>query len=534
MTSRTGVIAGGSGSLPDDMLLDKYKVSNVEFDPDEYDKFARRTLADFRPDAPFLESDQPRDPSDRGSGTLSTMRISLRENGWRAEESPWLEEGQFLDHHALERDPRGVNNEPDFNEYKRQSIARAPYIKFYKDDDFSVPESGINPVRMVEMRRQSQGFLAKRMTNFDESKESWHNGGIKRGGLTSRVVFQTNSGAILDLAEATAKNRQDLVDRASNALPSVLRWSGPDHRIKIASYSDIRPMIDIKETNYSANREKAELDHARNKQINGDMKNKFMALLITDLEGMRQNKQLVTHGAVYGDSEVQQTRQANQKLNPEDIYKLIQISAPLPENATFDDAKNRSKMTNGDFRVALSSTKMNHEIVESINSAVRKRVDLKTGDLREQIAQSAADYGLYNDSSNRKNGDLPAPTQNRHGLDTQFKEESKTIRNFAHIKPMTYHPTIDRTKFEDLRNDSWQGTQPGRTSKKTGKAATRENFEHTAPIFQFNDAPAKYAMDRQARGRAQVSVNDIVNKQSKNNNATNTLANLKQKVLDQF
>ena len=91
MTARTGVIAGSSGAIPDDMLLDKYRVTDIEFDENEYNNFARRTLADFRPDAPFLESDQPRDPSDRGSGNLSAMKISLRENGFvRKQHHGWM------------------------------------------------------------------------------------------------------------------------------------------------------------------------------------------------------------------------------------------------------------------------------------------------------------------------------------------------------------------------------------------------------------------------------------------------------------
>lgn len=534
MTSRTGRISGDFGGLPDDMLMDKFRISDVDFDESEYDNFARRTLADYRPDAPFFESDQPRDPSDRGSGNQSEMRISLRENGSRTEHMPWLEEGQFLDHHALERDPRGVNNMPDFNEYKRQAQFRGAYIKFYKDDDFSIPESAINPARMVEIRRSNQKNLASRMTNFDESMDAWHNGGKKRGGLKSRVVFQTNSGVILDLAEATVRNKQDLVDKASNSLPSILRWSGPDHRIKIASYSDIRPMMNITDYKVTANREIAELDHKRDKQINGDMQNKFLALLITDLEGLRSNKQLVTQGAVYGDSEVEQTRQSNKKLNLEDIYKFTQMSAPLPDSANFSDATNRAKNNEQDFRAALAATKVNHEMAESVNNAIRKKVEIVSDDLRNLVAQSAADYGFYSTDTNRKIGSLANPTQNRESLDTRHIEESKTIKNFAGIKPMTYHPTIKRTNFEDLRNDSWRGDQPGRKTKKDTRNIARDQFEHTADVFQFGDAPTRFAKDPDRRKRQQVSINDLINKQSKNNQMKDPTSDLKKRVLDQF
>jgi hypothetical protein len=532
MTARTGVIAGSSGAIPDDMLLDKYRVTDIEFDENEYNNFARRTLADFRPDAPFLESDQPRDPSDRGSGNLSAMKISLRENGFRSEATPWLDEGQFLDHHALERDPRGASNMPDFNEYKRQSQARGPYIKFFKDDDFSVPESGINPKEMTRLRRSNQHDLAKRLIIFDESKDAWHNGGIKRGGLTSRVVFQTNSGVILNLADATAANRRDLVDRASNSLPSILRSSGPDHRIKIASYSNIRPMIHIADTDYTANRTNAENDHVRHKQIEGDMKNKFMALLIADLEGQRENKQLVAQGAVYSDSDAQQNRQVNQKLNPEDIYKLTQISGPLPENATFADASIRSSMTNPDLRVALSSTKTNHEMAESINNAIRNRTELQTDDLREKIIRSADDYGVYFEKSNRRREEKTDPTQNRHSLDVRHIEDSKSIKNFSNIKPMIYHPTIKRTNFETLNNDSWKNKV--RERKKTAKHIQKTDVEHTTNIFHFNDAPTKHVKGASRDTRKHIITNDIINKQSKNNTAPDRTRDIKQKILDSF
>lgn len=532
MTSRTGVIAGSYGALPDDMLMAKYQVTDIEFDENEYNNYARRTLSDFRPDAPYLESDQARDPADRGSGNLSTMRINLRENGFRSDASPWLEEGQFLEHEALERDPRGTSNMPDFNEYKRQSQARAPYIKFYDDNDFSIPESGINPVEMTRIRRSNQHDLAKRLTIFDESKDAWHNGGIKRGGLTSKVVFQTNSGVIVNLSEATVRNRQDIVDRASNSMPSMMRYSGPDHRIKIASYSKIRPMIHIADIDHAANRANADLDHLRHKQIEGDMKNKYMALLITDLEGLRKNKQMVTHGAVYSDSEVQQIRQMQTKLNPEDLFKLVQISGPLPENATFGDAANRSSMTNPDLRTALLATKTNHEMAESVNNAIRNRVELQTDDLRDKIAQSAADYGIYTTESNRKRGDLVDPTQNRKSLDVRHVEDSKTIKNFSHLKPMTYHPTIERTKFEELKHDSWKNKN--RNSKKDAKNLQTGDVEHTMDVFSFRDAPTRYAKGAELTNRKQQTLNDIVSKPSKNNAIIDKTNDIRQAVLDAF
>lgn len=462
--SRSFTLSGQSGTIPYDEYLRKIQSTNLNEDPAQYEKYLRKQLADFRPDEAVWESDQTRDPNDRGSGFGSAERLSLRYSGARSEEDPYLPDGTFLDHEFTERDPRGTQNMPDFGgEGRRQKMARANLIKFYKDDDFSVPESGVNPVQMVANIRGAQKQFKDRWQNFDESMDSWHNGSGAMRGEGSHVAMITTDGTIVNLADAKGQHREDPVNLLSNRTAAMLRHTAPDHRVKTSKYGMIKPVQTPDYNSWNTNRYNSHLDHEIPVEINGQMVNKSLALLILDLEGQRATKQIVAQGTDYDDSHGSIVRSMKHKINPEDLYKMIQIgmasaTQPASANQEFFEGKQhvgRSRKFRGEVRELLNAGVINHDIAASMVQANRMLGPERAGDLRQAVSTSAADYGLYQVNKNR-----PASVKNmtsslvREGLDTREIEEQRTTKTYGGIRPSVDNSPHEKLAFEDFAKNS--------------------------------------------------------------------------------
>jgi len=484
---------GPTGTIPYDEYFRKIQSANMYEEPDQYETYIRGELADFRPDAPYLESDQTRDPNDRGSGFGSRERLNLRYSGARSEEDPYLPDGTFLDHEFMERDPRGTQNLPDFSAYRAQMEARGKFIKFYNDEDYSVPESGVNPVQMVQKIRSLQADFKNRFKNFEESKDSWHNGGgARKLGDRRAQALVTSDGTILDLADATARQREDPVSLLSNINPALLRLTSPDHRIKIARYGSIRAMQDIGHNNWGTNRNNSYMDHQIPVELNGQMVNRMLATVILDIEGQRLTKQAVAQGVDYDDSLVNQMREAKMYVPPEDLYKMIKVGLTSQTGAKSANEMYFEGMTvrrfakkDKNIRTALNNTELNHHIIESMVQANRTLGPQQSADLREEIQQSAADYGLYFTDKNRESSVLFTKDRlHRESLDTRHIEETLDTKNYGGLKPSNNYNPQQFLDFEKFAKESRTGMT--RAEARNRARNTRvDDFENEAEMREF-------------------------------------------------
>ncbi len=489
--SRSFTLGGQAGTIPYDEYLRKIQQTNLHEDPDQYEKYVRGQLVDYRPDAPFFESDQTRDPNDRGSGFGSRERLSLRHSGARSEEEPYLPDGTFLDHEFTERDSRGTQNMPDFDAARKQRMARAQFVKLYKDDDYSVPETGVNPVQMVSLIRGGQKEFKDRWQNFDESMDSWHNGSAALRGNSSTVAMVTKDGTIINLAEATQKLREDPVNVLSNRTPAMLRLTDPDHRVKTSKYGVIRPMQSMNSNEWNTNRYNAYLDHKTPIEINGQMINRGLAMLILDLEGQRATKQMVAQGANYDDSQVTMVREMQKKINPEDLYKLIMIgmtSATQTKAAhqEFFEGKQiiRHAKFDGDVRQVLNAGEINHVIAASMTQINRELGSKKTSDLRDTVLKSAVDYGLYQEVGNRTAQGNVKNTLVRDGLDTRAIEDQKETKVYGGIKPSTRYNPHEVVDYEAFAKNSKE-TQKRLVNTRKMKNTTVSSTVNDADMQEF-------------------------------------------------
>ncbi len=522
--SRSYTQQGQSGTIPYDEYLRKIQQTDLREDPNQYEKYLRKQLVDFRPDAPFFESDQTRDPNDRGSGNGSRERLALRHSGARSEEDPYLPDGTFLDHEFMERDPRGTQVGPDMNASRKQREARARFVKFYDDSDNSVPETGINPVQMVTLIRGAQQQFKDRWKNFDESMDSWHNGSAAVRGDRSSVAMVTTDGTIVNLADAVQQLRQDPVNTLSNRTPAMLRHTAPDHRVKTSKYGMVRPVMDMDYNAWNTNRYNSYLDHQIPIEINGQMVNRGLAMMILDLEGQRATKQIVTHGTDYDDSQVNLLREMQQRINPEDLYKMIMIgmtsqTQSKSANQEFFEGSHLARTGGkfkGDVRKLLNAGEINHDIAISMVQSNRELGMQRTADLRQNITKSAADYGLYKEAGNRPSSIKKIKnTLVREGLDVRDVEDHKETKTYGGIKPSENYNPHEVLDFEEYAKKS-KTTQHRKMNAKKMKTRSVDDTVNDADMGEFDLPGARHSRDAGINNgrQTQADFGDILRKDS--------------------
>ncbi len=457
------ITGAGYGDMPSDMYLRKIQQHPTDEDPHTVENYLRNLMVDFRPDEPFLASDEARDPSDRGGGTHSTERLNLRYSGARDPSDPYLPDGTFLDWEFTERDPRGTQNLPPMRQLAEQRLARAALIKYGNDSDYSVPEIGVNPGQAVRNVKAAMEGFRSRYKNFEESKDSWHNGGTKKvvrreGNPLNNV---TVDGTIIDLADATQRNRVDAISKLSNDPTIAFRHSTPDQRFKIARYGVVRARQDMKVQDWKNNRQSAFQDHA-NFWIDGQQVNRMLGHLIVDLQGQRNTKQAVAEGATYGDSASNSWRK--KKMHPDDIYKIMRIGGKISQantaNSDLADSKQvlrygNKKLNNN--RKVVQNAQINHEIAASMEQTARALRDKRTDDLRDKIEQAAHIEGLHTETNNRRVVDISKWDVRKSAgkaSGTQEETESFGVRSYAGIKPSKKNRSGEMADFENYGGDS--------------------------------------------------------------------------------
>jgi hypothetical protein len=482
------------GLIPESEYLRKIQQTNIDEDPQAYENFLRKELVDFTPDKNHaIEAYEPRSSDDRGSGYQSASRLNLLHSGMRSTELPYLPDGTFLDHEFTVRDPRGVQNQPNMRETVKHSVARAPFIKFYNDSDYSVPESGINPVEMQKIRNAGFHHFKENFKNFDESKDSWHNGGTHkklRNGSDAGLVDR--DGVIKDLTDASVRNRTDAVSALSNDPTIAFRHSTPDHRVKIARYGVVKSGQSRSSQNWTNTLRSTFLDHNTPVPINGIMANKMLANLIIDLEGQRQTRQEVAQGADYNESYSSQVR--SKKLVPDDIIKilLIQGSQPIAPHEKYEGKMLQryinTKMPNN--REALENVHINHQILNSMEQVNKRPNKKKMDDLRDNIEESAVHQGIFRTSSNSKLRSKHSKKANsdiiREGLDNRTIEESRTITNYGGVKPLSINKIMDNLEWEKFGEQSLLNKQRSKGGK--FRSNNPDNLEQDQDqIHGYND-----------------------------------------------
>lgn len=232
------------GEMPDEALAAKFEETQYYNDSEDvYDNYARRNLKDWSPDPVSLESDFPR-RNYEAAGVLN-----IRYNGGRGKENMPSHPEAFLE--LTEREPRGVNTDPDMRKMVQQQGARMRFIRFGADADNSVPEGVWSESEaFYKSRILTQQMIQPRLKVFSTSKDGRREG-LRRDYYPHKSVvnkieedinaFRPQSSTFTDYITDYALNPQRKTVFLSNDITRRTRLYNsflPDHEFKVARYGE--------------------------------------------------------------------------------------------------------------------------------------------------------------------------------------------------------------------------------------------------------------------------------------------------------
>lgn len=440
MTSVVGTgdsIVGLSGDMPIDMLMRKQELTCQYQDPYEVENHLRELMRDFSCDQPFLASDQMRGGIDeygtnRG-GYQSSQTINLR-SGARTLTDPRLPEGVFLDHQFLEKDPRGVALGPDMKKHVDQQYARKDLIKYFPDNDDSVPQGPMNPWKMQMNVRNAQNTTKDYFKIFDTSKGGWTNGGMTPGYSVSNKQNIKDGQVIMDPVQMPNINRIDATNNLSN--DTSIGWRRTtDHRFKVAKYGKTNASKSFTTEDWYKNRSNVHIDHDIYVSWQDTNMLKSTALLMMDLSRKKETQQFTgLSGINFGTSAKIKNKQ--KKLTPGDMAGIT--ARPTKETRVEDShtaLKGEQTPTSGEKLMIhdvknIEKTHINPTIVEKMSNINKQMNTQKTDDLRNSIKKSADDNGVYMAMDNKQVTKKFDPTTLWKSIAAYKKGISQSVKNY--------------------------------------------------------------------------------------------------------
>lgn len=137
------------GDMPNDILTSKFEETDMGDEEDKYYEYSRNIASDWGPDVTHFESEERRGNVNSSYGKLQLLHHGHRGNA----DGPELPEA-FLGFAGPEnRDPRGVNVDPDMKQLVRQQEARSRFLQFSPDASEHITGGGISEPQMIGVRQ---------------------------------------------------------------------------------------------------------------------------------------------------------------------------------------------------------------------------------------------------------------------------------------------------------------------------------------------------------------------------------------------
>jgi hypothetical protein len=252
-------IGGRSGDVPSTMLMEKFEETDIGGNDElAYDGYVRREICDFGPDTNLFEHERRRGGVNRASAMLE-----LRSNGHRGSadvEKPEI----FLGFGGPEdRDPRGINVDPDMKQLVRQEQSRMRFIRFTPDHSDNVTGGMRSEAKVMADNQKLFKIKRDRLKIFDRQIDGRREG-LRRvyshkSDLAKQVLVQSYGDFIKDYA-MNPQRRANIVSR--NIIRDSAKWRSEtsDQDYQIARYSQI------------CRRAKSTTTHSRTRDAAADVK----------------------------------------------------------------------------------------------------------------------------------------------------------------------------------------------------------------------------------------------------------------------
>jgi hypothetical protein len=502
-----GTLVGKYGGIPSSDYYKKIESTNVPFS--SVNSYMREALLDYGPESTAFASEDNRNPNEPGYGTHSRDMLTLRECGSRSNVMPYLPDGTFLDHEFMIRDTRNYENLPNMREEVRHRYARAKYVKFASDADHSVPESSTNPYQINRMIRNDQNRLASRLAIFDDSLDTMIKPGTTPAPHKSNVEMTTLDGTVMNLTDSTSINKANLVGILSNNIEGVLRYSTPDHRVKVSKYGQIRPIQSFNDNNWHTNRQNADYNYNKGNSTNNQTFNKNIACNILNVENSRLFTQasVINSELAFDESNIGYNK-APFLIDPKDIERLISVSTQENNDSNLNSNHNSTNF-NYNNRIVTNEAILSSELCETIAQVNKLFLSPQNCEkIRDKVIQTADDNNVYYTSSNKvflKPGENDLRDQI---IDNRDIEESKTIKNYSSLKLINNTNMMNNISTENYGANSY--TQKNK-KKSTNKAHHLASTELDTDMYQFRE---NYTAKRNTRttklGRLEQNLGDMV------------------------
>lgn len=191
---------GGHGDMPPSMLMAKFEETTGDMYEENYDNYARGLLTDWGPDNNKFEHEEVRGSVNRSSG-----RLQLLHNGHRGDaETPYRSEhfDGFMGNE--DRDPRGINTEPDTKKLVEQATARTRFIRFSADGNDQVTGGGRSEAQLMadqqKMYRRVRGQWVIFDRQLDGRREGMHRQWAAKSAVPKALATQSYGDLIRDHA----------------------------------------------------------------------------------------------------------------------------------------------------------------------------------------------------------------------------------------------------------------------------------------------------------------------------------------------
>lgn len=402
MTGKSGIQGSGS-NMSTAMYLKKMEQTCMFEDPDLMDSYYRSTLKNMHCDKPMFESDQPR------RDNYSEDRLNLRHSGARVTTQPFLPDGTFLDFDGLEGDSRGTAIDPNMMLHRKQQEARGKFIKFYSDDDTSVPSEGRTQARVIADIKGQFYRVKDQMKIFDTSWDSRHNGGTKQILRTNTAeCMQEQSGREYEMADAMCYNTKNVTNDLSNN--TSIGWRRTtDNVFQVAKYGLTRKIQDKKSNNFLKNRQNTTIAHDVLVSYQGQNVMKSVGLKMIDLAKNKQNS--LQFGEATDFAKSKNGIQRSQKLTPKDLSGMMAQSVDVSQNDSAHTMLKGEQVSHVTGKMTKQRSDLNMKkkglvdmyIVSYMANNNRKLNKNVLSDLRDEIYQSADFIGLLNEQNNKQN-----------------------------------------------------------------------------------------------------------------------------------
>lgn len=186
------------GDMPSSMLMSKFAETDMGDEEGAYDDYVRNEITEWGPDRNKFEHEEPRGGVNKNSG-----RLQLQYYGHRGSvDTPYRPEIFDAFMGDEDRDPRGINVEPDSKELRKQEEARMRFIRFSADQCDQITGGGRSEGRLMAdqqlLFRSSRDRLKIFDRQIDGRREGMRREYKHKSNIPKSILIQSYGDVIRD------------------------------------------------------------------------------------------------------------------------------------------------------------------------------------------------------------------------------------------------------------------------------------------------------------------------------------------------